>query len=262
MEMILYETAALFNASCRKHLLLEEAKNNIFIGAIDLAMSIYRDEKHIFGEVQDQSQTTLVFMCNLKGQMFLYSLTHDTDHCLYEFLSREFCRAGIQVNGIKADPCIADLFADAHSRQTGKQAKTNMRMRILLLTKVKPVRLLPLEVKKITFEDGYPLSQEQMKFIREGLVGQEGLYFLIKDNVPVSQAAIRRKVSMGGVYTPEEYRHNGYSATLVYQLAKRILDDGNPYCVVHTDTDNAISNQMYTNIGFEYIADMKDIIFC
>ena len=262
MEMILYETAVSFNASCRKYLLLEEAKNNMFIGSLDMAMSIYRDEKYIFGEVKNQGQTKLLFMCNPKDQMFLYSPTHSMDNGLYEFLAKELCRAGVQVNSIKASPVVADWFASEYSKQTGRENRINMHMRILLLTKLKPVRLLPLEVKKITFEDDYPLSPEQMQFIREGLVGQEGLYFLIKNNVLVSQAAIRRKASMGGVYTPEEYRRNGYSSTLVYQLAKRILADGNPYCVIHTDADNFISNQMYTNMGFESIADMKDITFC
>jgi len=78
-----------------------------------------------------------------------------------------------------------------------------MDMHILLLEKLNPIRLPSLEVKKITLEDNYALTREQIQFVEEGISGQEGLYFLIKDNVPISQAAIRRKVSMGGVYTPE-----------------------------------------------------------
>ena len=113
----------------------------------------------------------------------------------------------------------------------------------------------------MTRADDYAFTPDQLQFIREDVFGQEGLYFLMKDNIPVSQAAIRRKASMGGVYTPEEYRRNGYSSALVSQLAKRILEDGNPYCVVHTDAGNAISNRMYINMGFEQIADMKDIVF-
>jgi|GEM_PF-4193675 len=85
---------------------------------------------------------------------------------------------------------------------------------ILLLTKLKPIRLLELEVKKITFEDKYALTQEHIQFIKEGISGQEGLYFLIKNNISVSQAAIRRKVSIGSVYTAEKYRRNVYSFTL------------------------------------------------
>jgi len=261
MKMKLYETAAAFNKSCRQYLLLEEAKNNWFIGNIDLAMSVYRDAKYRFGEVKNQSQTALVFLCNPKGQMFLYSPTCSADYCLYAFFAKALYGAGIQVIGVKADPLSADVFADAYTKQSGGESKIKMRMHVLLLTELKPIRLLALEVEKIIFEDDYTLTQEQAQFIREGIHGQEGLYFLMKGDVPVSQAAIRRRVSIGGVYTPEEYRRNGYSSTLVYQLAKRILAGGNPYCVVHTDADNPISNRMYTNMGFKPIADMKDIHF-
>ena len=116
---------------------------------------------------------------------------------------RGLCRIGVPVNGIKADPPVACLFADAYTKQTKRERKPSMDMHILLLEKLNPIRLPSLEVKKITLEDNYALTREQIQFVEEGISGQEGLYFLIKDNVPISQAAIRRKVSMGGVYTPE-----------------------------------------------------------
>ena len=261
MKLALYETATDFNASCRKYLLAEEAKNNMFIGSIDHAMSVYRDEAHVFGEVENQDQTVLVFMCNTKGQMFLYAPMRSTEYPVYKFLSKELCKAGVQVNGVKAEPLTADLFAAAYSGQTERESKVNMRMHILLLTKLKSIETLAFEVKKITLADDYALTREQVQFIREGSSGQEGLYFLMKDGIPVSQAAIRRKMSMGGVYTPDEHRRNGYSSALVYHLAKRILEAGNAYCIVHTDADHEISNQMYMNMGFEHIADMTDIAF-
>jgi len=254
MRLKLYESAVAFNASCRKYLLLEQEKNNMFIGNLDLAMSVNLDQKYVFGEVQNQGKTELLFMCSAKGQMLVYSPTHCTDKHLYEFLSKELA----QVNSIKAEPRTADLFAEAYTRQTGRGHKTSMNMRILLLTQLRQIKLLHLEVKKITLEDNFALSPEQIQFIKESKVGHEGLYFLMKNGIPVSQAAIRRKVSMGGVYTPEEHRRRGYSSTLVYHLARCILAE-NPHCVVHTDAGNPASNQMYANMGFEHIGDMKEI---
>ena len=261
MDVNLYNTASAFNNSCRSILLIEEAKNNLFIGCIDTVDSVYRYEKFLFGEVVNQSQIELLFVCNQKGQILLFSPSLTADKRVYELLSNEIYKIGFQINGVKADPLVADMFAKEYSRIASINIEVNMHMSILLLTRLNPAKLLDLEVRKITASSEYTLTPTHIQFINESIYGQEGLYFLIKENTPVSQAAIRRKVSMGGVFTPEEHRRNGYSTTLVYSLAKRILDDGNSYCVVHTDADDPISNQLYRNIGFEYIADMKDIVF-
>ena len=261
MDVNLYNTASAFNNSCRSILLIEEAKNNLFVGCIDTVDSVYRYEKFIFGEVVNQSQIELLFVCNQKGQILLFSPSLTADKRVYELLSNEIHKIGLQINGVKADPLVADMFAKEYSRRASRNIEVNMHMSILLLTRLNPTKLLDLEVRKITASSEYTLTPTHIQFINESIYGQEGLYFLIKENTPVSQAAIRRKVSMDGVFTPEEHRRNGYSTTLVYSLAKRILDDGNSYCVVHTDADDPISNQLYRNIGFEYIADMKDIVF-
>ena len=261
MDVKFFNTVSSFNESCRKTLLIEEAKNNLFIGCIDNAASVYRNNKHIFGEIVNQDRIELLFICNPEGQMLLFSPSSTSDRRVFELLSNELYKMGYHVNGVKAAPTVADMFAGEYSTLVKRKSEVNMRINILLLTRLNPIKLLDLKVRKINISDMYTLTPEHTKFINESIYGQEGLYFLIKNNIPVSQAAIRRKVSMGGVYTPEEHRRNGYSTTLVHSLAKRILDDGNPYCVVHTNADDPISNQMYKNIGFEHIADMKDIVF-
>jgi len=91
--------------------------------------------------------------------MFLYSPTCSTDIRLYDFLSKELCKTGFQIKDIKAKSNVADLFAREYSKQTGRDNITNMNMYILLLTKLKPIRLLDLEIKKVAFENSYILTQ-------------------------------------------------------------------------------------------------------
>jgi len=261
MDARLYNTASSFSDSCRSILLAEEAKNNMFIGCMDTAESVYKNDKFIFGEITDQSRIELVFICNPKGQVLLFSPSLSADRRLYKLLSNEIEKTGFHIDRVIAAPSVAEMFAGEYSQLTKRKNEVNMRMNILRLTRLIPRKLLDLDAKKITENCEYALTPAHIQFINESIYGQEGLYFLIKEKIPVSQAAIRRRVSMGGVYTPEEHRRNGYSSTLVYSLAKRILDDGNPYCVVHTDADDPISNRMYKSIGFEHIADMKDIVF-
>jgi len=259
MEITFYETAMAFREACGKYLRQEEAENNMFLGNVDTAVSVSGAEKYMLGAVSEQDRVVLVFLGNPKGQLFLYASEKQPNPSPYAFLADALLQAGFPAIGVKAAPLTAKLFAQEYSKRAKRKYRIHMRMNILLLTKLQPIKLLDLAVKKITENGEYDLSAEQLPFIREAIHAREGLYFLIKNGVPVSQASIRRKVSMGGVYTPQEHRRNGYSSTLVFHLAKYILDDGNPYCVVHTDATNEISNQMYYNIGFEHCADMLDI---
>ena len=148
MTLELYQTAAAFHNACRKHLLHEEAKNNMFIGSVDAAMSVYSGERYTFGEIKNEGHTALMFLCSAKGFMLLCVPNGSAEHAVYDFLAGALCAAGVHVNSVKAEPLCADSFAHAYSRQTGRISRISMRMHILLLTALKPIKVLEPEVKK------------------------------------------------------------------------------------------------------------------
>jgi Predicted acetyltransferase len=77
----------------------------------------------------------------------------------------------------------------------------------------------------------------------------------------VSQAVHRRKISIGGVYTPKKYRNRGYSTICTYLLSKKILDEGAGHLVIHTDETSVASDHVYEKIGFVYTFDLINRIF-
>lgn len=84
-------------------------------------------------------------------------------------------------------------------------------------------------------------------------------FWLNEENVPVSMAAIGRYTDIaaviGHVYTPEEYRGNGYASAITATLSKKALESGKSFCYLYTDLSNPISNNIYKKIGYNYIGE-------
>ena len=68
-------------------------------------------------------------------------------------------------------------------------------------------------------------------------------------------------ISVSGVYTPKDFRKNGYASALVACTSQKMLDAGKTFCVLYTDTANPMSNKIYQQLGYKEIATSKDFIF-
>ncbi len=64
------------------------------------------------------------------------------------------------------------------------------------------------------------------------------------------------------VYTPPELRGKGYATNCVAALSQKLLDDGYKFCSLFTDLSNPTSNDIYSKIGYNPIADFIVYDFC
>jgi uncharacterized protein len=82
--------------------------------------------------------------------------------------------------------------------------------------------------------------------------------------VPVSMASITRKtsdsVSLSGVYTPPDRRGRGLATACVGGLCRLLLQQGNPAVQLFADKQNAVSNAIYSKLGFRMIADFQGFV--
>ncbi|WP_078597400.1 GNAT family N-acetyltransferase [Evansella clarkii] len=91
--------------------------------------------------------------------------------------------------------------------------------------------------------------------------------FLWRDEngVPVSMAKRSREsengVTVSLVYTPDEYKKQGYATTCVAAMSEWLLKEGFKFCSLYTDADNHVSNRVYLKIGYEPIADSVEYRF-
>ena len=94
----------------------------------------------------------------------------------------------------------------------------------------------------------------------------KGFYFLInEDREVVSMAAKHRefedRATISLVYTPPQFRRRGYGKIVTALLTKKLLDGAYVQCNLFTDLANPTSNQIYKEVGYEYIGDSKSFVF-
>ncbi len=78
-------------------------------------------------------------------------------------------------------------------------------------------------------------------------------------HMTVTQPARFGVEKIGPVYTPEEYRGNGYAGYVVALLSHQILERGHTP-TLYTDQANPVSNKVYTRIGFVGAADEGEVL--
>ncbi|MFP5519189.1 MAG: GNAT family N-acetyltransferase [Bdellovibrionia bacterium] len=90
-------------------------------------------------------------------------------------------------------------------------------------------------------------------------------YVWLVDEMPVSMAHVSRPtkngISIGAVYTPMNLRKRGYASAVVAHLSQKMLNSGNKFCVLYTDSSNPTSNKIYQNVGYQVVAESKHFLF-
>jgi hypothetical protein len=90
------------------------------------------------------------------------------------------------------------------------------------------------------------------------------LWFWEVDGTPVSMVGHHLPLfdvcRVGPVYTPVEFRRNGYAGALTSHVTAEILAGGNQACL-YTDLANPTSNKIYFQIGYRPVADFVDYTF-
>ncbi|WP_010172145.1 GNAT family N-acetyltransferase [Bacillus coahuilensis] len=87
-------------------------------------------------------------------------------------------------------------------------------------------------------------------------VQSKSMYVWFVEGKPVSMAMRGRKSKNGEtvslVYTPVEFRKNGYGSSVVAEVSKRILAE-RELCNLYTDITNPTSNKIYQEIGYNFL---------
>lgn len=96
-------------------------------------------------------------------------------------------------------------------------------------------------------------------------VSDNRLYILRVENEPVSMAAFSRELPRGyavsAVYTPRQFRKNGYASMVTAAVSQVVLDLGKEYVCLFTDASNPTSNKIYEAIGFQRVGESVSLKF-
>jgi predicted GNAT family acetyltransferase len=109
---------------------------------------------------------------------------------------------------------------------------------------------------------GEDQSLEESMATADRHIASQATYFWVVGDEPVSYAGAYNftpnGVRVGPVYTPPEYRRQGYAGALVADVTQRELDRGRAFAYLYTNLANPTSNALYQRLGYRRISEAAD----
>ncbi len=277
MDLIVYRQAGDFLRKAQAFLEEREAENNLMLG---LCMRMANSEKEIepapyFATVDHSGGVIAAVIMTPPRNIIIYCPAIHPEEVL-AFLARELVSHDVAVPGVIGMSSTAAVFADVWRKLTGTPVTQRALHRVYQLIEVIPPRECSGSFRKAVVYDQALIAQWTLSFFREALPRdpmpdvqeatrgriEQGEIFVWEDGRPVSLAAASRPTAHGAtvtlVYTPPEYRRNGYASACVASLSQHLLDSGYAYCTLFADSTNPISNHVYRKIGYRHICDYSE----
>jgi len=211
--------------------------------------------------------------------MAIYLVPEEGDYASVIALADYFGNSDIIMEGIIARIDVCKEFIEEYKKFTLHQFTEILGMDLMELRMLNELVLihgthrlaLPEEAKIVaewmidfqleafTIELDYQAARERA----DKLISENKVYFYEnKDKKVVSMAIATRKLPHGTtityVFTPEQYRGNGYAAANIYYLSKELLERGNEFCSLFIDKKNPLSERAYEKVGYKVIDEVYE----
>jgi uncharacterized protein len=252
-------------------LLRKEASNNLMLGLLEYFKTTMSRDVYC-GYMEDEGEVIYAFMQTAPNNWILADVDHVDDQLFFN-LASFFYKKAIKVPGILGPIHHVEWFVREWLKYKKVKASIKMNQCIYQLNevRVKPssngelVKATKTEhelIKSWLIQFGRETNENPITEIRASqmatkYIENESLYLWKVDERPVSMANQSRRtkngVSINAVFTPDEFKRNGYATNVVAALSQRLLDQGYQFCSLYTDRENPTSNKIYTNIGFEVV---------
>lgn len=267
-----YTSAGLFLDVVHEYLLQREAENNLMLGVLHKCMDNLPNSNHIFIATQKHGQT--VFAVVQTQHHFIIAGEKMYSDVVIDFIVDQ----EIVVSGIIGQKELCLHFASRWKAKTKKSWLIKMNQRIYQLNSLRSIAKSPGHLRLATSADqkilrrwmqefaevlGEQIDEEKSRIIVDNYLSDASLYVWVDQQI-VSMARKARPSDHGivvtSVFTPVEYRNQGYATSLVHDLSALLLQDYK-FCALYTDLDNPTSNRVYQRIGYRPIADSIVIQF-
>jgi len=277
MEITKYNNIKLYLQVVEEDLLKNEVKNNLPIGilySLKGDKDVKKKDLFLSRVIDKNNNILLAIMTPPKNLIIVGDDNNKLDEAI-KVLIDYLLTNSIDIPGVIGDKKIVEKFKNKWLSQTGLEAELFMSQRIFKLSKLNQVKISSGKFREVQLTDLEIIKEWYIDFCQESLskeleeekakkhvkkaIEAGNYYGWEKDGKLVSVAARARNtknaVAVNFVYTPEEYRGNGYATSTVAKLSQELLNEGYRYCCLFTDLANPISNSIYKKIGYEPIAD-------
>ena len=283
MKFNRYEDLGVFRDTVLDILLEDEAGNNLPISIITDSKSETSGKWLMSTITDDFDNIILIGLCALPYNIILSEplWVHGSLESILgsvEFLAHEMKRVKCNASGVFARTDLADRFAAAYFGNTDNKVKTtSVAMR---LDKLLPYTIVSGSCRQLTQSDlSYAPAWERAFCIDCNIpvytpeestaritarIGTDR-HYIWEDGEPVSQVVYGRDTPGGAVinwvYTPPEFRGNGYASALVAEVSELLLRRGKSFCCLFADADNPISRGVYSKLGYKEVCFFRQIQF-
>jgi hypothetical protein len=275
VQLVRHPDAESFLHDTQADLERAEAENNLMLGgALRLiGRPAHPERPRYFATVREGGELRAAAMHTPPFPLALAGGGADVGAAL-ERVAADLLAAGVRPRGVFGPAALADDFAERWTRATGEAAHVAMRERLFALTEVLPVREAPGALRRASDADEGTLARWMAAFDTEALgeadedraraaarrrIAAGEMWVWEVEGEPRAMAASDRPtpngVAVNAVYTPPEWRGQGYATNAVARLSAGLLAQGRSFCVLFTDLANPTSNAIYVRIGYRPLAD-------
>jgi len=272
IRIVQYENPADFLARAEPWLLEREAHHNLILS---LAYARAAKEQQESGVLYATLESDEVVGCVMRTPPHKVLITAMPDEAA-DVLAAALVNLYEEIPAVLGPSGPAEAVAMAWVARRGGGWRPGMEQGIYRLNTVIPPEPVAGSVRTATVEDidlavewgegfardtgvAFPTRRSSV----EEWVEHERLYIWEVDGTPVG-ITVAQGVTPGGarvgyVYTPPEHRRRGYASACVAAVSQRVLDGGADFCVLYTDLSNPTSNAIYQRLGYELIAEVRDV---
>lgn len=257
-----------------------EAANSLMLGLSESLLTTPQEHPPLLIRIVENGQTVSAAIQTPPRNLVITI----SSRAILDKLSKFLKEINADFPGVVGPAQESELFASFWAKLNNKKSELGMGHKIYKLDKVNPLKkpvagefvlAQPKDLEMVTKSimnftlENLPSSDHRdeahWKEYSERAIKTGSAHLWVVDGKPVSAAFVSRatknSISINAVYTPHEYRKNGYASAVVTNLSQKMLDSGKKYCVLYTDLANTSSNKMYQKIGYHEVTDSKHFLF-
>lgn len=276
-----YNNAQAFLDDNEEVLLRDEAVSQLILYNAYQNLTELTNKNRMFGTVQGEEKVYLYF-CNVAPYKLVIYTEKDT---FYEeaviTLAEHFGHNHIIISGMNARYDICQVFIEEYSRHIPCTFVEKSGVDIMEIRSVNDVVVVEGTQRYAEADEAMFIADWIIQFHIESfdsemdyeaalnkakqLIEEERVYVYENNEQTVVNMAVASRDLVNGVaityvYTPEEFRGIGYAASNIYNLSKKLLDEGYKFCTLFVDKKNPIMARSYEKVGYYTVGDNYEYV--
>ena len=278
MKLIKFDDASQYYRRIESYLLQNEAVNCLLLAtSLNLCNKDDCERSAYLALVEDEGAILATAIHIPPRKLFL---SKSSNLKAVKLIAKDLAVNYPSISGITAPQTEAETFVAVWQNLTQQSIELEVAMQIQQLETIKAIDSAAGQLRLATAAEIELLTKRIQAFAKEALgvneseadsrrwvirhLEQDSFYVWQNEDKAVSMAAFGgttpNGIRIGSVYTPPEYRGNGYATSCVAAMSQLLLDR-HRYCFLFTDIANSISNNIYRKIGYVPKGDINDYKF-